>query len=230
MIRSLLTKYVACRRLTQRAKMQLRNQLKHLQQALSTRACQVAALRESLDSRRSSLAQRRADLSSARARMQDIRGASRIAQASTVTRRTESRLLQSKMAARRAQLLRDIEIIYPMDLVDARELLYSIVSIPLPNGVATFKPHTSLVPRFSYEDAASALAHVAQVVLLLSTYLHYELPYPLTSVGSRAVIRDGISVMSGPRAYVSYALLLTSALRFLGVALNCIVTNMPFSY
>lgn len=54
------------------------------------------------------------------------------------------------------------------------------------------------------EESAAALAYVAQVVVLASAYLHVPLPYPLRPVGSRAVVQDAISVMTGPRMFALY--------------------------
>lgn len=95
----------------------------------------------------------------------------------------------------RARLLRDLECIYPIHLVDARELLYSIVDIPLPNGVASSPP----ARKTDLEQAAAALGLVSQLVVLLSTYLATNIHYPIYAVGSRAKIQDGISTMHGPR-------------------------------
>lgn len=50
------------------------------------------------------------------------------------------------------------------------------------------------------EDAVStALGYAAQVVQLLAAYLGKGLIYPVTCVGSKSLIRDGISSMVGPR-------------------------------
>lgn len=101
--------------------------------------------------------------------------------------------------------MRELEFIYPIQLEDARALLYSIAGLALPNGVATTHPKSgALVHRTHLEDTASALALIAQIVLLASTYLHTSLHYPLRAIGSRAVVQDGISVMTGPRTFALY--------------------------
>lgn len=105
----------------------------------------------------------------------------------------------------RTRLMRELEFIYPIQLEDARALLYSIAGLALPNGVATTHPKSgALVHKTHLEDTASALALVAQIVLLASTYLHTSLHYSLRAIGSRAVVQDGISVMSGPRTFALY--------------------------
>lgn len=111
--------------------------------------------------------------------------------------------VQNDVTNQRARLTRDLDLIYHIQLEHARDLLYSIVALPLPNAVAsTTKNASALVHKLPLEEVGSALAFVAQLVLLLSSYLHIPLPYPLTTVGSKAIVRDGISIMNGPRAYV----------------------------
>ncbi|OBZ78991.1 hypothetical protein A0H81_00302 [Grifola frondosa] len=52
------------------------------------------------------------------------------------------------------------------------------------------------------EDAvATALGYAAQVVQLLSAYMGMRLVYPVTCVGSKSLIKDGISAMVGPRMF-----------------------------
>jgi len=46
---------------------------------------------------------------------------------------------------------------------------------------------------------ATALGYVAQLVQLIAAYLGKTLIYPVTCVGSRSFIKDGISAMVGPR-------------------------------
>lgn len=52
------------------------------------------------------------------------------------------------------------------------------------------------------EAVATALGFAAQVVQLMAAYLGEVLVYPITCVGSRSLIKDGISAMVGPRMYV----------------------------
>jgi hypothetical protein len=49
------------------------------------------------------------------------------------------------------------------------------------------------------DTVATSLGYAAQVVQLLAAYLGKGLVYPVTCVGSRSLIRDGISAMVGPR-------------------------------
>ena len=57
------------------------------------------------------------------------------------------------------------------------------------------------------EGIATALGFVAQVVQLMAAYLGEVLVYPITCIGSRSLIRDGISAMVGPRMCVMTSLL-----------------------
>lgn len=52
------------------------------------------------------------------------------------------------------------------------------------------------------EAVATALGYVAQVVQMLAACTGKSLTYPVTCIGSRSLIRDGISAMVGPRMYV----------------------------
>lgn len=52
------------------------------------------------------------------------------------------------------------------------------------------------------EGVATALGFVAQVVQLMAAYLGEVLVYQITCVGSRSLIKDGISAMVGPRMCV----------------------------
>ncbi|SPO23761.1 uncharacterized protein UTRI_03731_B [Ustilago trichophora] len=127
--------------------------------------------------------------------------------------------------AQQASLLRDLEMIFPIELSDASSLLFSICGLPLPNAVAslpqmelaqeekrwkdTVKRHVPPSTRpvfhpFDDDTVSSAFGLVAQLVVLLSTYLATPIHYPLATAGSRAVVQDGISLMSGPRAFPLY--------------------------
>ncbi|KOS16430.1 ubiquitin 60s ribosomal protein l40 fusion [Malassezia pachydermatis] len=160
-------------------------------------------LRDTLHARHEALRQRQQRLDEAQALLQRLRDAHDQGQQHTRDLRETHTHIQQRLAERRAELLRELEVIYPIQLVDARDLLYSIVGLPLPNGVATTTRHaSSLVYKTHLDEYATALSMVVQLVLLLSTYLHTHIPYPLTAYGSRAVARDGISIMSGPRAFV----------------------------
>lgn len=61
-----------------------------------------------------------------------------------------------------------------------------------PLSVATHKD-------INEDTVATSLGYAAQVVQLLAAYLGKGLVYPVTCVGSRSLIRDGISAMVGPR-------------------------------
>ncbi|SPO24463.1 uncharacterized protein UTRI_03731 [Ustilago trichophora] len=140
--------------------------------------------------------------------------------------RAEKANLSLHVHTQQASLLRDLEMIFPIELSDASSLLFSICGLPLPNAVASL-PHMELaqeekrwkdavkrhVPAttrpvfhpFDDDTVSSAFGLVAQLVVLLSTYLATPIHYPLATAGSRAVVQDGISLMSGPRAFPLYS-------------------------
>lgn len=163
----------------------------------------LRSVRHELEERQCALQERRNRLQQGRAKLESISNACTQLCTESNHKSTELRGVQMRLSKERARLLRELDLIYPIDLVNARDLLYSLVGIPLPNGIATTKANASaLVHKTDMGEASTVLSYVAQVALLLSKYLHTPLPYPLTSVGSRATIQDRISVMSGPRSYV----------------------------
>lgn len=102
--------------------------------------------------------------------------------------------------------MQTVATIFPIEPLQPQDLLFSVVSVPLPvptgpNDPAP--PHT--LPgdsSFNEETLASALGYVAQVLSLTAAYMGNSLVYPVVCLGSRSVIKDPISAMMGPRVYV----------------------------
>ena len=113
--------------------------------------------------------------------------------------------IRAKAFARRVLLLQQLDFIYPVELVDGATLLFSIVGIPLANRVVEDEKGRPKGQREDEDTVSSALGMIGQVVGLLSVYLDTPLHYPIATAGSRSVIQDSISVMSGPRAFPLYA-------------------------
>lgn len=103
----------------------------------------------------------------------------------------------------RNSLITSLAFIYPIELLSPPDLLFTILGVPLPipNGPTDPAPPLSLPSHKEVtEDAvATALGYAAQVVQQLAAYLGIGLIYPVTCVGSRSLIKDGISAMVGPR-------------------------------
>ncbi|CCF52524.1 hypothetical protein NDA10_005466 [Ustilago hordei] len=207
--------------------------LKHEQQKAHSEAVRQMATDEAAD-----LAQRRAELETRRAALQSRRKAMQASDALFWAAETSSRQLQGQLDnlkaekadlsqflhAQQSSLLRDLEIIFPIELSDASSLLFSICGLPLPNSVASLPPTELLHEEKKWKDTvkrlpasnrpvfhpfdddtiSSSFGLVAQLVVLLSTYLSTPIHYPLATAGSRAVLQDGISLMSGPRAFPLY--------------------------
>ena len=93
--------------------------------------------------------------------------------------------------------------IYPIELVSPPDLLFTILDVPLPipTGPTDPAPPLSLPAHkeITEDTVATALGYAAQVVQLLAAYLEQGLTYPVTCIGSRSLIKDGISMMVGPR-------------------------------
>lgn len=112
-------------------------------------------------------------------------------------------MLRNRLQPIRTSLISTLSRIFPIELLSPSELLFTILSVPLP---IPFKP-TEPAPPLSLashkevtEDAvATALGFAAQLVQLLAIYMGKGLIYPITCIGSRSLIRDNISAMVGPR-------------------------------
>ena len=106
----------------------------------------------------------------------------------------------------RTTLLQTLSSIFPIEPLESMDLLFAIVTVPLPVPSSPSEPGPPLSlpgkPSFNDETVASALGLVAQVVQLVSAYMGYALTYPVTCIGSRSLIKDPISAMMGPRKSV----------------------------
>ncbi len=112
-------------------------------------------------------------------------------------------LLRSQLAPIRNELLTSLAFIFPIELLSPPDLLFTILDVPLPipSGPTEPAPPLSVPSRkdVTEDSVATALGYAAQLVQLLAAYLGQRLVYPVTCVGSRSVIKDGISAMVGPR-------------------------------
>ncbi|KAJ7922962.1 hypothetical protein B0H13DRAFT_85800 [Mycena leptocephala] len=113
--------------------------------------------------------------------------------------------LRSRFTPTRTTLISTLSTIFPIELFSPPDLLYTILDVPLPIPLSASDPAPPLsLPAHkdvTDEAVATALGYVAQVVQLLAAYLGKGLVYPITCIGSRSMIRDGISAMVGPRMF-----------------------------
>lgn len=111
--------------------------------------------------------------------------------------------MYKKINSARTTLLSTLSNIYPIELYSPPDLLYTILDVPLPIPVSPNDPAPPLsLPdhkEVNEEAVATALGYVAQVLQILAAYVGKKLIYPVTCIGSRSLIRDGISAMVGPR-------------------------------
>jgi len=105
----------------------------------------------------------------------------------------------------RGSLISTLSSIFPIELLSPPDLLFTIVDVPLPIPLSASDPAPPLsmaqCKDVSEDSVATALGYVAQVVNVLAAYMGKSLMYPVTCIGSRSLIRDGISAMVGPRMY-----------------------------
>ncbi|KII86321.1 hypothetical protein PLICRDRAFT_93773 [Plicaturopsis crispa FD-325 SS-3] len=162
-------------------------------------------LRGEIAHRREQLIRRREMLELAREHhQQDLAHATELADAIS-DERDRLHSLRLRFPPTRTTLLTTLSSIYPIELLSPPDLLYTILSVPLPIPLSSSDPAPPLsLPAHKdvTEDAvATALGYVAQVVQLLAAYLGKGLVYPVTCVGSKSLIRDAISAMVGPRMF-----------------------------
>lgn len=117
------------------------------------------------------------------------------------------RSIQLSASQRRATLISELASIFPVDLVDAANVLFSICDIPLPNGDFEAQQHLQKFKGVELDDEqiASALGYVGQAVQLLAAYLTIPLYYPIRCMGSRSLVQDPISQMKGPKIFPLYS-------------------------
>ncbi|KAL5380557.1 hypothetical protein PMIN04_007279 [Paraphaeosphaeria minitans] len=104
--------------------------------------------------------------------------------------------VQDEIAGQRRRLCEDLQIVYPIEPVKGKALLFTIRGLTLPNSEL----------EDAEEDVTSAaLGYVAEMVSLLSLYFDMLLPYPINASGSNSTIEDPLAMSTanhpGPRTY-----------------------------
>jgi hypothetical protein len=122
---------------------------------------------------------------------------------SMVSTKLSPSLLQSSIhlaaETRRTSLINTLSTLFPIapsPTASPTSLLFTILSLPLPNS--------SYPDSYSDDTLSSALSYAAQLTIYLAQYLAVPLSYEIKWMGSRTVIIDGISVMRGSRAFPLY--------------------------
>lgn len=109
-----------------------------------------------------------------------------------------SRELAEDLQNERSSILSSLSDIFPIEPVHPSTLLFSILSLSLPNS------------DFSTDDTdddniSSALGFTAHLVNLVAIYLAVPIYYPLRVIGSRSLIQDPISTIRGTRLFPLYS-------------------------
>lgn len=124
-------------------------------------------------------------------------------QLTSVPNRNQLTILRQRLRLIRSNLLSILSTIFPIELLSPPDLLFTILDIPLPIPITANDPAPPLtIPEHkevTEEAVATALGYVAQTLQILAAYTGQTLVYPVTCIGSRSLIRDGISGMVGPR-------------------------------
>ncbi|KAI0078487.1 hypothetical protein K474DRAFT_902051 [Panus rudis PR-1116 ss-1] len=159
-------------------------------------------LKARIDMKKEELRLRREALAEARRTLQEGIAEEETRERELLDERTELVALRNRLPVLRSSLISIVSFIYPIELVSPPDLLFSILDVPLPIPVAPTDPAPPLnLTGISEDVVATALGYAAQVVQLLASYLNVHLTYPVTCIGSRSLIKDGISAMVGPRMF-----------------------------
>ncbi|KAI0757430.1 hypothetical protein C8Q80DRAFT_1091818 [Daedaleopsis nitida] len=163
------------------------------------------SLRNRISARREDLQRRRELLVQARRLHEEDHAEHTQVEQTISEERTRLLSLRQLLPIMRSNLISIVAFIYPIELVSPPDLLFSILDVPLPIPVSATDPAPPLTlsahKDVTEDSVATALGYSAQVVHLLSAYMGHRLVYPVTCVGSRSMIKDGISAMVGPRNF-----------------------------
>ncbi|KAF9535777.1 hypothetical protein CPB83DRAFT_842312 [Crepidotus variabilis] len=186
-----------------------------LRREISEREARIRELRNNHCKVLDSIAQRKQDLTDRSSRLQERVEALAVAgeaiqfdsaanlEIDTYRRRLSQ--VRERTTSTNTTLLSTVTTIFPIELLSPPDLLFTILDVPLPIPLTANDPAPPLaLPEHkdvNEDTVATALGYVAQVVQMLAAYLGKNLVYPVTCVGSRSLIRDGISSMVGPRMF-----------------------------
>ncbi|KAJ3856840.1 UV radiation resistance protein and autophagy-related subunit 14-domain-containing protein [Lentinula lateritia] len=195
------------------------DQLSPLKREISERECRIAELRANCASvstqsqelqdeiliRREQLRERRNMLANVEQQDEDEEQEWEEIEEDLLDERARLASLRSLTILSRTGLLSTLSYLFPIELRSPPDLLFTILDVPLPIPVSPNDPAPPLtLPAHidvNEETVATALGYVAVVIQLLAAYLGHVLVYPITYIGSRSLIRDGISAMVGPRMF-----------------------------
>ncbi|KAG7090723.1 hypothetical protein E1B28_009815 [Marasmius oreades] len=162
-------------------------------------------IRDDMRVRHEQLKHRREMLLLARTQEDELTKDSEETKEEVVDERSRYNSLRTVFRPARAVLISTLASIFPIELFSPPDLLYTILDVPLPIPLSATDPAPpSFLPNhkgINEETVATALGYAALLVHLLATYLGKGLVYPVTYIGSRSLIRDGISAMVGPRMF-----------------------------
>ncbi|WVQ78077.1 hypothetical protein IAT38_000158 [Cryptococcus sp. DSM 104549] len=177
----------------------------------------VAAVESATEEVRSRISKSRTDLSRRRENLADAEEADNRLHGQARAKEDEIRDVESERQSilpqiyrLRASHIQTLDTLFPISPLDPSILLYTIINVPLPipSGLKDPAPPLVLPPhKVDERTTAAALGYVAMVVQTLGNLGGQAggLPYAITCAGSRSAVRDGVSVMQGPRSFPLYA-------------------------
>ncbi|KAK8869985.1 hypothetical protein IAR55_000555 [Kwoniella newhampshirensis] len=157
------------------------------------------------------LEKRRDNLADAEAADDLLHGRARELEDKIESVETERTSLYPRIHSLRASHIQTLDALFPIQPLDPSQLLYTILGVPLPIPLGPKDPAPPLslpAHRVDERTTAAALGYVAMVVQMLGNLGGAQsggLPYIVTCAGSRSAVRDGVSVMQGPRSFPLYA-------------------------
>lgn len=168
------------------------DRLKTIDFAKKTVEKQLEKARKQQEERRTSLSTRRAlmasDISTRKSDNQSIQKT----RPDFSSMREEHQAKVMAIQNQRRRICEGLLHIYPIEQLPGKVLSFSIGGLHLPTS-----DHLDSEPP---EIVAAALGHVAHTLQLLSFYLSYPLPYPVTPRGSTSFIHDPISILQTKNA------------------------------
>ena len=188
-------------------------QVPEAQESLKMVEAAVAAAKRRVETARRKREELKANLQYRREKMQEGRNLQAEMEKNLIPEREKheetKRLVEKtteEITGQRRRVCEDLQLIFPIEPIPSgKSLAFTIRGLSLPNELEDAEE----------AETAAALGYVAQVVLLLSSYMSVMLPYPITPNGSTSTIEDPLAINSNKTANLKmYPLFMKGVVRF----------------